>query len=105
MLKPKFIYKTIISKNDTYEAQPLVKKLQAKVAGASSQGTEIDESIPIVYTDRAAGVIPSTDIRSDRFEIAREAMEKIRKAEVQKIAKTKETNEITKTETESPSNA
>lgn len=106
MQRPKFINKTRISQNNTYEALPLEEKLRRKMEGVNEEGTEINEMIPILYTDRKAGVMPETDIRTDRFEVAREAMEKIQIAKAQKAAKSEgQEKEKSETPTEEQSNA
>lgn len=89
MLKPRRKYKSIMSQNETYIATSLTEKLRKRMENISTEGTEIDESIPIIYTERDSGVIASTNIRTDRFEIAREAIDKINRAQAEKIAKNK----------------
>lgn len=90
MIKPKKIQETSITQNETYIATCLAEKLRKKMEGISNDGVEIDESIPIIYTEKKAGVLPSTNIRTDRFEVAREAMEKINRAEAERYAKVME---------------
>ena len=41
-------------------------------------------STPLIYTERKEGVIPAYDVRTDRFEIAIEAMGKVVKSNVAK---------------------
>lgn len=65
---------SMIVKNDSYEADPLCIKLQKIMEGKGS----IDETAPIIYTEKRNGVLPDYNIRTDRFEVAREAKEKIR---------------------------
>lgn len=40
----------------------------------------ISDGAPLVYTDRKDGVQPAYDIRTDRFEIAVDAMDKVQKS-------------------------
>lgn len=40
----------------------------------------ITDGAPILYTERKDGVLPAYDIRTDRWEIAQEAMDKNRRA-------------------------
>lgn len=49
----------------------------------------ITDGAPAIYTEKDEGVSPSADIRTDRWEIAQEAMDKISKTN---IAKRKEAN-------------
>ncbi|UPW41143.1 hypothetical protein [Sigmofec virus UA08Rod_5365] len=90
MLKPKKIWETTFRVNETYRAEPLIKKLQRKMSGELVEGTEIDETIPTLYTDKRDGCLPGTDIRTDRFEVAREAIDKVNKARMSEIAKAEE---------------
>lgn len=62
--------------------------------------TGIAQQFEPIYTDKRDGVMPQYDIRTDRFEIAREAKDKINKYEASQIARgeniSKEDNEETK---------
>lgn len=63
-----------------YEAEPLEIKLRRKMKGGKVDEEEDDQKTwTIAYTEKKDGVKPEYDIRTDRFEIAREAMEKIEK--------------------------
>lgn len=73
-----------INKITSYEAETLTEKLRR----ITEEKTPIDEAAEIIYTNKADGVLPGYDIRTDRFEIARESIEKMGKAEATKIAKT-----------------
>ena len=44
----------------------------------------ITDGAPIIYTERKEGVIPAYDVRTDRFEIAVEAMGKVVKSKIAK---------------------
>lgn len=63
-----------------YEAEPLEAKLRKKMKGGKVDEEEGDQKTwAIAYTEKKDGVKPEYDIRTDRFEIAREAMETIEK--------------------------
>ena len=63
-----------------YEAEPLETKLRRKMKGGKIDEEEGDEKTwAIAYTEKRDGVKPEYDIRTDRFEIAREAMETLEK--------------------------
>lgn len=63
-----------------YEAEPLEVKLRRKMKGGKVDEEEGDgKTWAIAYTEKRDGVKPEYDIRTDRFEIAREAMETIEK--------------------------
>lgn len=105
MKKPKTKWRTQFELYETYEASPLIVKLKRKMEGIATEGADIDESIPIIYTNRADGVFPETNIRSDRFEIAREAIDKINQAHAEKILKKQENPNRKEEHTESVSDA
>ncbi len=42
-----------------------------------NNGEPISDGAPIIHTERKDGVLPAYDIRTDRFEIAIEAMDKV----------------------------
>lgn len=88
-----------------YEAEPLEMKLRRKMKGGKVDEEEGDgKTWAIAYTEKKDGVKPEYDIRTDRFEIAREAMEKIEEGiqlsysdpnstTIEKITEGNETNE------------
>ena len=49
-----------------------------------TQYPPITDGAPIIYTERKEGVIPAYDVRTDRFEIAVEAMGKVVKSNIAK---------------------
>lgn len=77
-VKYKRSHRTDIDK--TLEAKPLCQKIEEW----TEKGTAIEEVAPMVYTERKDGVLPGYDIRTDRFEIARVAKEKLEKARIAK---------------------
>lgn len=65
---------------NTYEAEPLEVKLRRKIRGGKVDEEEGDKKTwAIAYTEKKDGVRPEHDIRTDRFEVAREAMETVEK--------------------------
>ena len=68
--------KTLLKVNDAYEAISIEQKIE-KIMNAKEP---IDETAPIIYTERKHGVQPEYNIRTDRFEIALEAMDKVSKS-------------------------
>lgn len=75
-----------IVKNDSYEAEPLEVKLRK----ATEEKKPIEAVAPMIYTEKSKGVIPEHDIRTDRFEIAQAAMEKLNSVKFAETAKTEE---------------
>lgn len=72
--------KSKIQINNLYEAEPLEVKLRRKMKGGKVDEEEGDgKTWAIAYTEKKDGVKPEYDIRTDRFEIAREAMETLEK--------------------------
>lgn len=37
----------------------------------------VEATVPMIYTERSKGVLPETDIRTDRWEVAQNAMERV----------------------------
>ena len=72
-----------LSMENTYEAESQIQKLRRIVENKEP----IKDEAPTIYTPKNKGVMPEYDIRTDRFEIAREALEKAGRAEAQRIAK------------------
>lgn len=62
--------------NDSVIDISLERQLEKVVAGKEP----IDSSSPLVYTERKDGVLPQYNIRTDRFELALEAMGKVNKS-------------------------
>ena len=72
--------KSKIQINNLYEAEPLEVKLRRKMKGGKVDEEEGDQKTwTIAYTEKRDGVKPEYDIRTDRFEVARQAMETIEK--------------------------
>lgn len=80
--------------NLTYQAEPREVKLR-KIINGESNDME-DGVFPIIYTEKKDGVQPEFDIRTDRFEIAVDAVDKINRAVANQIAKNKGETEAAK---------
>lgn len=52
------------------------ERIEDKVARLFEENQPINDGAPLIYTERKDGVLPAYDIRTDRFAIAQEAMEK-----------------------------
>lgn len=70
------IPQTTIKRNESYVAESLEKKLFR----ITTNKEPIKDGSPLIYTDRADGVLPDYNIRTDRFESAIDAMDKVSKA-------------------------
>lgn len=82
MRKPVYTYRPTLRVDATYEAEGLEVKLRR----VTETNEPLAGDIPTVYTKKADGVLPAFDIRTDRFEIAREAMSKVQESEMAKEA-------------------
>lgn len=80
--------------NLTYEAEPREVKLRKIINGESSNME--DGVFPTIYTEKKDGVRPEYDIRTDRFEVAIDAMDKINQSTASQIAKNKGETEAAK---------
>lgn len=71
--------------NLTYLAEPREVKLR-KIINGETNNME-DGVFPTIYTEKKDGVQPEFDIRTDRFEVALDAMDKINQSAASQIAK------------------
>lgn len=67
----------------TYEGETIEKKVERIVENKEP----ISDGAPIIYTEKKDGVLPQFDIRTDKWDIALDAMDKVHS---NKIAKSKE---------------
>lgn len=80
--------------NLTYQAEPREVKLR-KIINGESNDME-DGVFPTIYTEKRDGVQPEFDIRTDRFEVAIDAIDKINQSTANQIAKNKGETEAVK---------
>lgn len=80
--------------NLTYQAEPREVKLRKIISGEANNME--DGVFPTIYTEKKDGVQPEFDIRTDRFEIAIEAMDKINQSAANQIAKSRGETEAVK---------
>ena len=80
--------------NLTYQADPREVKLR-KIINGEANNME-DGVFPTIYTEKKDGVQPEFDIRTDRFEVAIDAMDKINQSTANQIAKNKGETEAAK---------
>lgn len=89
MIKPKFFSRPI---KTNYEYQ-VGESIEAKVRRITENNEPITDGAPIIYTNRDDGVLPAYNIRTDRWEIAQQAMEAVNQAN---LAKSKNYGKIDK---------
>lgn len=71
---------TSIKVNTSYEGE----MIETKVNRIVNNGEPINDAAPLIYTERKDGVEPAYNIRTDRFEIAVEAMDTVHKTNLAK---------------------
>lgn len=80
--------------NLTYQAEPREVKLRKIING---EANNMENGVfPTIYTEKKDGVQPEFDIRTDRFEVAIDAMDKINQSIANQIAKSKGETEAAK---------
>lgn len=77
-----------------YQAEPREVKLRKIISGEANNME--DGVFPTIYTEKKDGVQPEFDIRTDRFEIAIDAMDKINQSAANQIAKSRGETEAVK---------
>jgi len=70
--KPKYHITEIQS-----EERPEGETIEQKIERIVNSGEPITDGAPLIYTERKDGIKPEYDIRTDRWEIATEAMDKV----------------------------
>ncbi|MCM1042450.1 MAG: hypothetical protein NC396_08520 [Bacteroides sp.] len=65
--------KSLIACNECVSGESIERKMERVM----EENQPIEDVAEIAYTDKKDGVRPETDIRTDRFEIALEAMNKV----------------------------
>lgn len=77
-----------------YQAEPREVKLRKIISGEANNME--DGVFPTIYTEKKDGVQPEFDIRTDRFEVAIDAIDKINQSAANQIAKNKGETEAVK---------
>lgn len=72
--------KSLINNPVTNEGEPIEIKVRRMVENKEP----IKDGAPLLYTDRKEGVMAAYNIRTDRFEIATDAMDKVTKSKIAK---------------------
>jgi hypothetical protein len=73
MYKYRKLRKSKMTGVEKLEGEPIEHKIERIV----SNGEAITDGAPEIYTERAEGVLSAYNIRTDRWEIATEAMDKV----------------------------
>lgn len=80
MIKPKFFPRPIKTNYEFQEGETL----ETKVKRITENNEPITDGAPIIYTNREDGVLAAYNIRTDRWEIAQQAMEAVNQANLAK---------------------
>lgn len=80
MIKPVF-YPNLPKTNYEYQDG---ESIEIKVKRITENNEAIKDGAPIIYTNREDGVLPAYNIRTDRWEIAQEAMDAVNQANLAK---------------------
>ena len=70
--------------NNSYDAETLEQKINKAMRG----NEPINDSVPIIYTNRKDGVQAGYNVRTDRFDVALDASDYISKAKLTKREET-----------------
>lgn len=80
MYKKTNFTKTTIKLNQSLEGETIEQKIER----ITQNKEPIKDGAPLIYTDRNDGVQPGYDIRTDRFEVAVDAMDSVTKSNISK---------------------
>ena len=80
MYKTPKMHKSLIKVKQPVEGETI----ELKVRRLIDNKEPIKDGSPLIYTERSKGVDPAHNIRTDRFELACEAMDKIHKSKLAK---------------------
>lgn len=80
MIKPIFFTKPITTNYEFQEGE----RIETKVARIVENNEPITDGAPIIYTNREDGVLPAYNIRTDRWDIAQQAMDAVNQANLAK---------------------
>ena len=85
--------KTVIIKDkhnmqpcEVYEGEPIENKVRRIV----DEKEPIEDGAPLIYQERKDGVAPQFNIRTDRWDVAIMAMDKVSQAELSRYTKSQE---------------
>ena len=89
MIKPKLYSRPPITNYEFQDGESIENKVQR----ITENNEPITDGAPIIYTNRDDGVLPAYNIRTDRWEIAQQAMDAVNQAN---LAKSKNYGQIEK---------
>ena len=80
----KITQKTTFNDNESYEGETIETKIMRIVENKEP----IEDGAPLIYTERKDGVQPEYNVRTDKWEIALDAMDKVAKTNYAKSLET-----------------
>lgn len=80
MKKPTFFPKPTKTNYEFQEGENIERKVQR----ITENNEPITDGAPIIYTNRDDGVLPAYNIRTDRWEVAQQAMDAVNQANLAK---------------------
>jgi hypothetical protein len=83
---------TTLKINKSLEGEPI----EAKIKRIMENKEPIKDGAPIIYTERNDGIVAAYNIRTDRFEVAIDAMDVVHRTELAKRAERGKPKEETK---------
>ena len=78
---------TSIESIKTYEGE----SIEDKVLRITKNNEPIEDTAPLIYTEKKDGVLPQYDIRTDKWEVAQQAMDAVNKTRITKTVESKKT--------------
>lgn len=87
MNKKRIKHETKISVNESIVGETIEEKVFRIVNNKDA----IDDGAPLLFSERDEGVLPEYDIRTDRWEVAADAQDKLVAAKIAKSMELKET--------------
>lgn len=80
------MYKRKIRAYSTIKGRPVKdgESIEVKVRRILTNKEPITDGAPLIYTEKSAGVMAGYNIRTDRWELATDAMDKIHKSNIAK---------------------
>ena len=80
MIKPTFFPRPPKTNYEYQEGESIEKKVRR----ITENNEPITDGAPIIYTNREDGVLPAYNIRTDRWEVAQQAMDAVNQANLAK---------------------
>ena len=77
--------KTAMQSIETYEGE----SIEDRVLKLEQNNEPIEDRAPLIYTEKKDGVLPMYDIRTDKWDVAQNAMDTVNKTRITKTVESK----------------